>query len=96
MKTAFLFPGQGAQHVGMGRDLYEAFPAARSVFDQAEAVTHLPLKKLCFQGPEEPARPDRHLASRRSSPSRRPCWSAWTTCSAPDAKPPSPRRTWRA
>ncbi|MCJ7543727.1 MAG: ACP S-malonyltransferase [Phycisphaerae bacterium] len=53
MKTAFLFPGQGAQHVGMGRDLYEAFPAAKSIFDQAEAVTHLPLQKLCFQGPED-------------------------------------------
>jgi [acyl-carrier-protein] S-malonyltransferase len=53
MKTAFLFPGQGAQHVGMGRDLYEASPAARGVFDQAEEVTHLPLKTLCFQGPED-------------------------------------------
>lgn len=53
MKTAFLFPGQGAQHVGMGQDLYEAFPAARSVFDQAQAVTGLPIKELCFQGPED-------------------------------------------
>ncbi len=53
MKTAFLFPGQGAQHVGMGRDLYEAFPAAKTIFDQAEAVTHLPLKTLCFQGPQD-------------------------------------------
>jgi len=59
MKTAFLFPGQGAQHVGMGRDLCEAFPAAAEVFDQAEAVTHLPLRTLCFQGPEsELARTD--------------------------------------
>ncbi|MCK4602043.1 MAG: ACP S-malonyltransferase, partial [Phycisphaerae bacterium] len=53
MKTAFLFPGQGAQKVGMGRDLYEAFPAAKDYFDRAEAATDLPLKKLCFEGPEE-------------------------------------------
>jgi [acyl-carrier-protein] S-malonyltransferase len=53
MKTAFLFPGQGAQQVGMGKDLYEAFAGARKVFDQAEAATGLPLKRLCFEGPEE-------------------------------------------
>lgn len=53
MKTAFLFPGQGAQHVGMGQDLYEAFAAARTVFDRAEQISGLPLKKLCFEGPEE-------------------------------------------
>jgi [acyl-carrier-protein] S-malonyltransferase len=53
MKTAFLFPGQGAQHVGMGKDLYESTPAGQAVFDRAEAVTGLPLKKLCFEGPEE-------------------------------------------
>ncbi|MGA2266526.1 MAG: ACP S-malonyltransferase [Phycisphaerae bacterium] len=53
MKTAFIFPGQGAQHVGMGRDLYEVSPAAKSLFDQAEAATGLPLTKLCSQGPEE-------------------------------------------
>ncbi len=53
MKTAFLFPGQGAQQVGMGKDLHEAFPAARRVFDEAEAATDLPLRRLCFEGPEE-------------------------------------------
>jgi len=53
MKTAYLFPGQGAQHVGMGRDAYDAFPAAQAVFDRAEAVTGLPIKRLCFEGPEE-------------------------------------------
>ncbi len=53
MKTAFLFPGQGAQYVGMGRDIYEAFPSARDLFDRAESATALPLKKLCFEGPEE-------------------------------------------
>ncbi len=53
MKTAFLFPGQGAQHVGMGRDVCEASPAARDLFDRAELATDLPLKDLCFEGPEE-------------------------------------------
>jgi [acyl-carrier-protein] S-malonyltransferase len=53
MKTAFLFPGQGAQHVGMGQDLYESFAAARTLFDLAEKVTGLPLKRLCFEGPRE-------------------------------------------
>lgn len=53
MKTAFLFPGQGAQHVGMGRDVCETFPAARDLFDRAELATDLPLKDLCFEGPEE-------------------------------------------
>jgi [acyl-carrier-protein] S-malonyltransferase len=53
MTIAFIFPGQGAQQVGMGKDLYEASPAARCIFDTAEQLAHLPLKKLCFEGPQE-------------------------------------------
>lgn len=51
MKLAFLYAGQGAQHVGMGRDLYEIYPAFRQVLDSAPV--DFDLKKLCFDGPEE-------------------------------------------
>jgi len=53
MKTAFLFPGQGSQYVGMGEDLYRRYEVARDVFSTAEAVVGFPLKDLCFQGPRE-------------------------------------------
>ena len=52
-KTGFLFPGQGAQFVGMGRDLYETFALGKEIFDRAEAATGLPIKALCFEGPED-------------------------------------------
>jgi [acyl-carrier-protein] S-malonyltransferase len=53
LAVALLFPGQGAQSVGMGQDLYDTFPVAREVFDAAERITSLPIKQLCFQGPDE-------------------------------------------
>ncbi len=52
-KIAMLFPGQGSQYVGMGKTLYDSDAKARELFDQAEAVTGLPLKRLCFEGPME-------------------------------------------
>lgn len=53
MKQAVIFTGQGAQHVGMGKELYEQFSCAKAVFDEVEEVVDLPLKKLMFEGPED-------------------------------------------
>lgn len=53
MKIAFVFPGQGSQVVGMGRELYDAFPLAREVFERAEVAYGTGLKRLCFDGPED-------------------------------------------
>lgn len=54
--VAYLFPGQGAQAVGMGKDLYETYSSARAVFDEADAALGFSLSKLCFEGPEEDLR----------------------------------------
>lgn len=52
-KIAFLFPGQGAQTVGMGRDLAERFPVAKQTFAEADEACGFDLSRLCFEGPEE-------------------------------------------
>ena len=52
-KTAFIFPGQGAQYVGMGRDFYETFPVCRGVIDKASEISGLDLKKICFEENEK-------------------------------------------
>lgn len=51
-KTAFVFPGQGAQAVGMGKDVYETLPESRAVFEQADEALGFPLSRLIFEGPE--------------------------------------------
>lgn len=52
-KVAFLFPGQGSQAVGMGKDLYESFESAKSVFDMADKTLGKSITTMCFEGPEE-------------------------------------------
>lgn len=51
--TAFVFPGQGSQYAGMGKDVAEAFPAARRVFDDIDAALGFPISRLCFEGPDD-------------------------------------------
>src|ERR1700759_578384 len=53
MSLAFIFPGQGSQSPGMGRELAEAFPAAREVFEEADEALGFALSSLCFEGPAE-------------------------------------------
>ncbi len=52
-KAAFLFVGQGAQYIGMGEDLYAAFPESKAVFDKANKVLGFSLSELCFTGPAQ-------------------------------------------
>ena len=53
MKTAFVFPGQGSQYVGMGKSLAEEFTSARAIFDEADRALGFSLSRLCFEGPAE-------------------------------------------
>ncbi|HRH45551.1 MAG TPA: ACP S-malonyltransferase, partial [Pyrinomonadaceae bacterium] len=52
-KLAFIFPGQGSQVVGMGKDLYDNYPIARRVFEEADDALGFSLSKLCFEGTAE-------------------------------------------
>ena len=52
-KIAFLFPGQGAQHVGMGKVISSKFPAAKALYDRANEILGFDLAAICFDGPTE-------------------------------------------
>ncbi len=51
--VAFVFPGQGSQSVGMGKDLFEKFDAAKKIYEQADDIMEMPLSKISFEGPSE-------------------------------------------
>jgi len=53
MSLAYIFPGQGSQHPGMGRDLVDNFPAARKVFEEVDEALGFHISRLCFEGPAE-------------------------------------------
>ncbi len=55
-RLAFVFPGQGSQAVGMGKDLYDRYPEAREVYDKADGILGFSLSRLCFEGPEDDLR----------------------------------------
>ena len=93
MKLAFLYAGQGTQHVGMGRDLYETYPAFRAVLDGTPV--DFDLKQLCFDGPEERLNDTRYT---------QPCmvafaagasaWGSSPPCTAPGYWMPPPPSPW--
>lgn len=62
-KIAFLFPGQGAQYVGMGKDLYDNIPECKEIIDKGEELLQMPIRKLLFEGPE-----DELMATQNSQP----------------------------
>jgi [acyl-carrier-protein] S-malonyltransferase len=63
MDIVLLFPGQGSQKAGMGKDLAAAFPSANAIFEQADATLGFPLSRLCFEGPD-----DELMATRNAQP----------------------------
>lgn len=60
MSIGFIFPGQGSQYIGMGKDLYQNFNDVKRLYDEAEELLEFPLKKICFDGPESELKQTRY------------------------------------
>ena len=73
--TAFLFPGQGSQWVGMGEDFYREFDFVREIFDMVEEITKIHVSKLCFKGPMEELTQTVHLQPALTAVNLA-CWAA--------------------
>ena len=70
-KIAFLFPGQGSQFVGMGRELDQELPAVRALFDRAGEILGIDLRRLCLKGPPMRSNQPMSVSRRSSSPAWR-------------------------
>ena len=57
---AFIFPGQGAQYVGMGREFFDAYAEARALYEEADDILHFALSKVIFEGPESTLKETRY------------------------------------
>jgi [acyl-carrier-protein] S-malonyltransferase len=84
-KTVFIFPGQGSQFIGMGRELYDNFPEVRDLYDSACSLTGFDLKKLSFEGPKEEL--DKDLPAQLCVYVCNEAWRLWAVSEglAPDA-----------
>ena len=60
VKIAFVFPGQGSQFVGMGKDFYDHYSEARNLFEEANEILQYDISRICFNGPEETLRLTEH------------------------------------
>ena len=81
--VAYLFPGQGSQHPGMGRSLAQEFPESRSVFDEADRVLGRPISALCFEGPADQLR----LTENTQPSILTVCVAAWHALEAAGLRP---------
>jgi [acyl-carrier-protein] S-malonyltransferase len=86
LNLAWLFPGQGAHEVGMGRDLWESSPAARNVLETANNVLGFELTKICFEGPDEKLK-DTRIAQPAIMAVSLAALAAWLDAGHPRARP---------